>query len=532
MFYFVPYWNKGNSLTTFDDTVNQIRMFEIAHEDLETIILEYSPQIRYFLYQKNLFVKEYWSVFDEIQNIKNVSHKLLDFTDIEWPDHAEFIYTPFRINVVINQRMYANISFGIGGQLSEINYFDNKQIQKKLLFDDRGFLSSIIYFTNGEKSYQDYLDLLGIWQVRINYVSNLENIIVNPMIKNRFKYDNYSSLNELIKEMIENHFGYSDELENSVLVVASNSKYNQLLLNLENRPGQIVLSFFRNRYNYAENKQELINVLSVADLTIVDTQWQLNKIKNLIVEEGNHALLSKLQHVPPYDARFQLGNSQQYKELKIFLFIQQLPPSKLDNVLNILLNSMIENQLIYLDIACIEENEVAKIENYITTAFAKYFNVNQSIILKYMQINDQTDENKIDKYITNYSGEDEQQKTIIDLYKRINIKQIRTENDIIQTFKNTRLIIDVSDKPNIYAQIGGISAGIPQINLTESPYVVNKQNGLIINNLSELKESIEYYLNGLRHWNEALVYSVQKISQYTNGSIITKWKSILGEKYE
>lgn len=130
MFYFVPYWNKGNSLTTFDDTVNQIRMFEIAHEDLETIILEYSPQIRYFLYQKNLFVKEYWSVFDEIQNIKNVSHRLLDFTDIEWPDHAEFIYTPFRINVVINQRMYANISFGIGGQLSEINYFDNKQIQK------------------------------------------------------------------------------------------------------------------------------------------------------------------------------------------------------------------------------------------------------------------------------------------------------------------------------------------------------------------------------------------------------------------
>ncbi|WP_349515867.1 accessory Sec system protein Asp1 [Leuconostoc suionicum] len=529
MFYFVPYWGKINASTAFDDTVNQIRMFETVQEDTQTIILDYSPQMRCFLHQQSLSSDKYWSIFDEIQSVKNVRNKILDFTDFSWPKEAEFVYTPFRINIVIDQKLYASISFGIEGQLSEINYFDNEKIEKKLIFDDRGFVSSIIYFKNGEKDYQDYLDLTGIWQIRIKYLTNSESVIVNAQVNNGFEKESYVNLSELIQELLTKHFEQENGLKNSVLVIAANTKYNQLLLNLKQRPQKIVLSFFKDRYSYQNSQQRLLNEISVVDLAVVDTQEQMEDIKKLIVSSEMYVAENKLQHLSPYDTRFQLGNSQQHKELKIFLPIQPSSYNNLEYVLNTIINCMIKNKLIYLDIVCAEQQNIKKLEYHVVEALAKYFHLDYHVVLKCVQIDDESGENKIDQYIGNDDNIIDQQRTIIELYRRINVIQTQTEIDIIQAFESARLIIDINQIPNVYIQIAGISAGIPQINLTKSPYIINKKNGLIIQDLSELDEAIEYYLNGLRHWNESLVYSVKQISQYTNGAIVKQWKCVLGE---
>lgn len=528
MFYFVPYWKRVNASTVFDDTVNQIRMFETAQEDVQTIILDYSPQIRCFFHQQNLSSDKFWSVFDEIQNVKNISHKILDFTDFNWPKEAEFVYTPFRINVVIDQQLYASISFGIEGQLSEINYFDKERIQKILFFDDRGFVSSILYFENGEKNYQDYLDLTGTWQIRINYLSNSESVIVNSKVFDRFEKESYVHLSVLMKEILTKHFEQENELNNSVLIVAANKKYNQLLLNLKQRPSKIVLSFFKDRYNYGNNQQLLLDELSIADMSVVDTPGQMADIKKIIFASKSNGVANKLQHLSPYDTRFQLGNSQQYKELKIFLPIQPFSYNNLGYVLNTIVNCMTENELIYLDIVCAEQHDIQKLEHHVVTSLAKYFNLDTHTILNYVQVDDESDENKIDEYIDN-NDMIAQQRMIIELYKRINVSQIQTESDIIQAFKSVRLIVDINQRPDIYTQIAGISAGIPQINLTKSPYIISKKNGLIIQDISELRVAIEYYLNSLHHWNEALVYAVERINQYTNGAIVKRWKNILSE---
>ena len=44
-------------------------------------------------------------------------------------------------------------------------------------------------------------------------------------------------------------------------------------------------------------------------------------------------------------------------------------------------------------------------------------------------------------------------------------------NDIIKELEQTRLIVDMSEEPNLYTQIAGISAGIPQINRSQTEYV-------------------------------------------------------------
>lgn len=100
---------------------------------------------------------------------------------------------------------------------------------------------------------------------------------------------------------------------------------------------------------------------------------------------------------------------------------------------------------------------------------------------------------------------------------------------MIREFRRTRLLVDLSLRPEILTQIAGISAGIPQINQVVTPYVLHQKNGLIIHNMTALSEALDYYLVGLSHWNEALVHSVQQIQKYNDGAIVKQWQAILKE---
>ena len=65
------------------------------------------------------------------------------------------------------------------------------------------------------------------------------------------------------------------------------------------------------------------------------------------------------------------------------------------------------------------------------------------------------------------------------------------------------------------------------INVVDTGYVINHQNGRIIEDESTLESVLLYYLTGLRHWNESLVYSVAQLNRYTNGAIVNQWKEWL-----
>ena len=100
---------------------------------------------------------------------------------------------------------------------------------------------------------------------------------------------------------------------------------------------------------------------------------------------------------------------------------------------------------------------------------------------------------------------------------------------MIQELDDTRLIIDLSEQPNLYTQIAGISAGIPQINLVSSDYVTHLQNGYILDSISDLPTAADYYLEGLKNWNQALIYSIEKIHHNTGLELIGRWEQWLKE---
>ncbi len=111
--------------------------------------------------------------------------------------------------------------------------------------------------------------------------------------------------------------------------------------------------------------------------------------------------------------------------------------------------------------------------------------------------------------------------------KRVEVVRYVTETDLIRILEDTRLVVDVRDQPDLYLQIAGISAGIPQVNYRFTRYVEHQKDGFIIQNIYHLTEGLEYYLTGLSHWNEALVFCVHVAQEYAGGSQVRKWKELL-----
>ncbi|MCG4878063.1 accessory Sec system glycosyltransferase Asp1, partial [Eggerthella lenta] len=78
---------------------------------------------------------------------------------------------------------------------------------------------------------------------------------------------------------------------------------------------------------------------------------------------------------------------------------------------------------------------------------------------------------------------------------RFVVKNFSNENDIIQELEKTRLIVDLSEEPNLYTQIAGISAGIPQVNRVQTEYVDHLKNGYVLSKGDkELEKAITHFL--------------------------------------
>lgn len=103
------------------------------------------------------------------------------------------------------------------------------------------------------------------------------------------------------------------------------------------------------------------------------------------------------------------------------------------------------------------------------------------------------------------------------------------ELDLIKTLEFVRLIVDLNKQPHLYTQIAGISAGIPQINLVETVYVEHLKNGYLISDVIEFSKAARYYTDRLKEWNQALIYSIDKIKEHTGQQFLGKLEKWIEE---
>ena len=252
-------------------------------------------------------------------------------------------------------------------------------------------------------------------------------------------------------------------------------------------------------------------LLSAADLLIVDTQEQETKLRKSLMELGLENLSEKISRISPFDTRLRLGHSQLVKELIVYFFIDTISKEELKERLIPILTFMDTNPLLKLDMVTFnQDKDLSEIKLYIEQVIFDKLNPANF----FGEVEDSGE-----------NGLDDASEGL----KNITIQVLSNESQVIATLDQARVVLDLGNSPDLYTQIASISAGIPQINSIPTSYVSHKKNGWILsdNSSKELLKALSFYLDSLSHWNESLVYSVKKMSDYTSGHILSQWKELL-----
>ncbi|GGE33747.1 accessory Sec system protein Asp1 [Streptococcus himalayensis] len=494
-------WYRGVSSIHFDDTINQMRMFQHTNEDIGMVLLNYMPNLRYFLHRYDLFEVPYWSVFDEIQHTHHIQPQILDFKEFQWPENVEFLYTNFLVLVRKDGKVLAHVEFGEEAHLIYIQFFKDDRPSKRLVFDDRGFLSSILYYDDqGKENYQDYLNATGDWQIRENLQT--QEVTVNPSVAHRFQKERYGSIAEVIQEKVA---AYVTRLTvEDVLVLASSPQHNKLILQAKGSH-RLILSYFDERYPFHPMAQ-IAQDTALADLVVIDRQRSKERLQE--------AISTPIEHISLFDARLNLGKSQRFRELFLYFLMDGVEEKELLQYLEQIAYFMTEHEDVHLKMVTYQTDPAQEdVKREWLDALLESYD------LDFFQL--ETEEEQTEAF------EDDDEEVEIEA-KRVSLEFLRSDLDIMSSLEESRLIIDVTSEPDLYTQIAGISAGIPQITIQPTEFVEHLKNGYLLSHPSELSLALHHYLVGLRNWNESLMYAAQKIASYTSGSLVEKIKQSIG----
>ncbi|MEY8461692.1 accessory Sec system protein Asp1 [Streptococcus merionis] len=521
MFYFVPAWYNQNrtwddntspwfhvfARMNFDDTVNQVKMFRNANEQTTLLVLNYQPQLRYFLHNQDLLGVDYYSFFDDIQNISAQSVTPVHFRELNWPKGTYFVFTPFMVVAKQNDQELAHITQAENGNLLNILFFREGRAYCRYLFDDRGFASSIIHFDDdGHEQSQRYLNECGVWQFEVDLKGGQPAIYINPASDKLFAQATYENFETLLAErlsLLEKRMASDD-----VLIIAAEQRHNQLLDTVFSRK-RLVYSFFQNRYHLSDVEQFGKDVANAA-LLVSDSKSTFDAVQQTLM-----AIDLEKAHVslPIFDTRLRLGRSQTMKQLNTYFFIDTISHDTLMRHIAVILAVMEENPYIHLRLISYRpELDMDELKKEIYHLIERQFSVEAFIEIENLD----QGENAIDEQLE-------------EAMPRIETYIMHNETEIIKNLDAARLILDLGQEPDLYTQIAGISAGIPQLNAVESDFVEHGKNGKIITTDQELEEALHFYYDGLANWNRSLVHSVQKMADYTSGRLLERWKALLEE---
>ncbi|WP_295566051.1 accessory Sec system protein Asp1 [uncultured Holdemanella sp.] len=522
MMYFVPSWYHGNeykeneqywyrrrAVTEFDDSVKQIQLFN-RNDIMEYMILNlsYCPNFRHFLHRQSVFHAPYWSCFDAIQEIRRTKVDILSYRDLMWPDHTEFVYTPFCIVAYVNHKKYAEVHFGEDGNMIEVFLFQSEVMVRKNIYDDRGFLSLTIVYENNQPIYEQYLDGKGNWKICHFFEDN--HIEVNPenpyyLINNqRIKMDSlsYASIDILIEEVFST---YLDEMTESsdIFCLAMHTLHHDLLESLFTQR-KTILSFYQNRLELFEDA-ELKSLIRNTNYCIVDSK---HKIRPLEKYAGKTL---PIIDITPFDTRVDFGISQQLTVQNILVPIDSIEQS-------------IFEALILKFVSYFEINENARVHFF--TRNANWDRVDSILDFTREVLKTNGLDVRLARKETNDKAEfdlDEENKVPIKFY----VDQCVDELSISKCIREQRIMVDVTTHPDLYLQISCISSAIPQIVSFETQYVHNGKNGFVVKDISEVSRCLTYYLDNITNWNKSMIYSYELGKEYNTASLIRKWKGVM-----
>ncbi len=341
------------------------------------------------------------------------------------------------------------------------------------------------------------LDPKGIWRFR-EYLNEGGRVEVNPIFGYRFKQLHYADISQLIVEYFDKYLQRKQEKQD-IFIIPSHPHHDQLLFSCLQSDTAKILSLFINR-NSQVNFKNLAPSFEQADVVLVDREDSLQLLQDLYPE-----LSDKFHHLSPFDTRLRLGRSQTRKESIIYY--------QLD------FSEGIDRQALFQVLSFIAETKNTEVIFGAFSASQEQMDEVESLVNEIIQRQIHID--SLEKGL-DYGGAENPLEENQEQELRFQFVNMNDELDLIKTLEFVRLIVDLNKQPHLYTQIAGISAGIPQINLVETVYVEHLKNGYLISDVTEFSKAAHYYTDKLKEWNQALVYSIDKIKEHTGQRFLDK----------
>ena len=499
-------WYTRRMHTEVDDTVKQLQLFDRRSSfTTNTLLLYYAPNYRHFLHRQGMLHSKYWSIFDVIQDIKVKRPTVLSFHDLAWTENIEFQYSAFDIVAIKDNQRYATIEFAEDGNMIQIDLYNNGQLRRKNIYDDRGFLSSTTLYQDNKLSYRQYLNEKGVWRiceyadghVDVNS-SSLEYEIENHTFK--FLKTSYSSMEEILTEVFQNYISLNEE--DNIYCVAMHSLHSRLVHNvLKNK--KKILSFYNDRCIPTKDEAS-IQLIKEADYLVANSKQVVNNIGLKDIQTK-----APIIDITPFDSRVDFGHSLQLKEQLILVTVDQLDDATYEQLVVVLMEYM-------------KHNENARVNLFTRRA---EWDREQNILNKTQQFLAKNG------YDSGYAFKESKQYIENDLDESVpilfKVRQCVDELSVSRCLKEQRLIIDMEDNQDLFLQISAISMGIPQITKKESDYVIDGKNGKILHDINELEMTLEYYLDTLKHWNEAMIESYEIGKKFSSSNLVKLWEGVI-----
>lgn len=495
----VPYYQMQKK-TEFDDMISLMGMHLENELDYHLIVLNHAPNLRTFLHRYDLYETKYWSVFDEIQGFSHHAPQAINYHHLKWPDDVEFVYTPYLLKCVTSDQTFTNIYFSQEGYSIWFEEFENGQLQRRYIFDDRGYLSAIRYFDkDGEGTYQEYLTIDGDCVLCEDLKGG--RVSVSERYQHDYHQTQYNSMAEIIEEKFQEMIKRTIHSKDHV-IVASDTRHNQFIA--KNIPAQALsYSFFKNR-NETVSSDEYQSIVKGAHFIVDSLQLE----RALFQHQQNLARQDNMIRITPFETRQSPNISSQLMETFIGVWIDGMTEANLKQLMECLVDYIEREDQYRLILLTRHQNNIPQ---WLRTCMAS---VNEAYHAK------KEEDVNVSALMTTEDQDDV-----------ITIKTIFAEHDVVEAMRTLRIIIDMSEEPDLYLQISAISAAIPQINSQSTDYVSDYDNGRIIETSHQLSEALNYYLSYLKNWNYAYAYSLKLIDAYASNNIIRQLDELIeGEK--
>lgn len=511
MITFVPSWKHVSfaELST-DDFIGPIQATISSDLPYQILVSEYMPRLRYFMHRFGLLETPFTSLFDQLQGFEGQEQRAVSLQDLDFPKEVYYVYSPFNILAYLGTELIGKIYMAEGSFISEVQHFNQGEMSSVDIYDDRGLLSSRKIYEQGVHRFTDYLDLSG--ERIFSHFEVTNDCSVNLANKRGLKQDYYASLEALIFEQREKYFE-SHETEN--ILFALNAENKEMIHQSAFLP-RMVLSYFSSRYvpSYSLLEAEK-HVLEECRGVLVDSE-------PLQLHIGGRTK-QRIEKISPFDTRFTLSRSQEVREEVLYLEVRYLSVEKARQLITLLFDYICvclkeepqrRFQLIARCTPSIQKDLDKFFQNLVSNTFPE-----EVELLEFLEVN-QSGENKLELTL---SGElKERLEAVESLLESFEAVVITQDAELFKVLNTTRLLIDLSEGPDLFTQIAGISAGIPQINVQVTEYVRHQKNGQVVIDVEELKQALPYYLDSLKHWQQARIHSVQQIKHYSGPALLER----------